>query len=273
MAQSFSECRLCNNRNAEITITCSACKSRYHQICLGFTEEQKVLSRTYNWLCRNCRRCFICYHKPTPTHSNDSIETAQLLQCYGCDRSIHFPGCLNAELSSNGRFKCYICLSKPLPQPHFPTHFFLELPDFHRFFNGQLTLDEANNLPFTPGPLDIKRYQSSVGGEVTRFPRNSLYRSRSRKNIEQIRIGNGLKIKTWYSAPYPEEYTKSKLLYLCPNCLKYMPSEFVMQRHLKKCPHHFPPGKEIYRDSLLSVFEVDGKKSKVPKIIVGTSFF
>jgi hypothetical protein len=82
-------------------------------------------------------------------------------------------------------------------------------------------------------------------------------------NIEEIRLGR-YRIKVWYSAPYPEEYTKGKVLYLCEFCLKYMSSVFVAERHAKKCPHRFPPGNEIYRDhENRSVFEVDGKRAKV----------
>ena len=58
---------------------------------------------------------------------------------------------------------------------------------------------------------------SQSGGQSTRIPR--------------IQIGNYV-IDTWYSAPYPEEYNTLSIMYLCEFCLKYMKSEFVLQRHM-----------------------------------------
>lgn len=48
--------------------------------------------------------------------------------------------------------------------------------------------------------------------------------------IQNIHFG-GYEIDTWYSAPYPEEYSKNKTLYICEFCLKYMNSEYVSWRH------------------------------------------
>ncbi len=73
----------------------------------------------------------------------------------------------------------------------------------------------------------------------------------------------GYEIETWYAAPYPEEYSRNKTLYICEFCLKYMNSDFVAWRHKLKCPAKHPPGDEIYRDGSVSVFEVDGRKNPV----------
>lgn len=73
-------------------------------------------------------------------------------------------------------------------------------------------------------------------------------------------------IDTWYTSPYPEEYSQSKILYICEHCLKYMNSPFSYQRHmLKNCnmSNRHPPGVEIYRDPAqkIAVWEVDGRKN------------
>lgn len=73
-------------------------------------------------------------------------------------------------------------------------------------------------------------------------------------------------IDTWYTAPYPEEYSQSKILYICEHCLKYMNSPISYERHqLKNCnlSDNHPPGVEIYRDleSKISIWEVDGRKN------------
>uniref|UniRef100_A0A665X989 histone acetyltransferase n=1 Tax=Echeneis naucrates TaxID=173247 RepID=A0A665X989_ECHNA len=70
-------------------------------------------------------------------------------------------------------------------------------------------------------------------------------------------------IQTWYSSPYPPEYSRLQKLYLCEFCLKYMRSQNILQRHTKKCGWFHPPANEIYRKDDLSVFEVDGNVSKL----------
>ncbi|XP_066534408.1 histone acetyltransferase KAT6B isoform X2 [Hoplias malabaricus] len=70
-------------------------------------------------------------------------------------------------------------------------------------------------------------------------------------------------IQTWYSSPYPPEYSRLQKLYLCEFCLKYMKSRNILQRHSKKCGWFHPPANEIYRKDSLSVFEVDGSLSKI----------
>ncbi|KAJ8264322.1 hypothetical protein GJAV_G00147800 [Gymnothorax javanicus] len=70
-------------------------------------------------------------------------------------------------------------------------------------------------------------------------------------------------IHTWYSSPYPPEYSRLQKLYLCEFCLKYMRSRNILHRHSKKCGWFHPPANEIYRKADLSVFEVDGNVSKI----------
>ncbi|KAJ8013508.1 hypothetical protein DPEC_G00030510 [Dallia pectoralis] len=70
-------------------------------------------------------------------------------------------------------------------------------------------------------------------------------------------------MQTWYSSPYPPEYSRLQKLYLCEFCLKYMRSKNILQRHAKKCGWFHPPANEIYRKNDLSVFEVDGNVSKL----------
>lgn len=70
-------------------------------------------------------------------------------------------------------------------------------------------------------------------------------------------------IQTWYSSPYPPEYSRLQKLYLCEFCLKYMRSRNILLRHTKKCGWFHPPANEIYRKDNLSVFEVDGNVSKL----------
>ncbi|CAO0802972.1 unnamed protein product [Mucor circinelloides] len=81
-------------------------------------------------------------------------------------------------------------------------------------------------------------------------------------HIRKIQIGLYV-IDVWYLAPYPEEYSRLSVLHICEFCLKYMKSQYVAKRHKIKCPMKHPPGDEIYRDGIVSIFEVDGRKNKI----------
>lgn len=82
------------------------------------------------------------------------------------------------------------------------------------------------------------------------------------KNINAIILGKYM-IETWYFSPYPEEYCGESKLRICEYCLKYMKKESTFRNHIEKCTRHCPPGKEIYRESDLSMFEIDGKEHKI----------
>ena len=36
---------------------------------------------------------------------------------------------------------------------------------------------------------------------------------------------------TWYTAPYPEEYSRLPKIYICEYCLKYMKTATIARRH------------------------------------------
>lgn len=82
------------------------------------------------------------------------------------------------------------------------------------------------------------------------------------KNINSIVLGK-YEIETWYYSPYPEEYCGEDRLFLCEYCLKYMKKQKTLASHAIECTRHSPPGREIYRESDLSMFEIDGKDHKI----------
>lgn len=105
----------------------------------------------------------------------------------------------------------------------------------------------------------IKTLLAQAEAETVKKPRKV---SGPASQIECINFG-GYEIDTWYAAPYPEEYSRNRVLFICEFCLKYMNSEYVAWRHKMKCSAKHPPGDEIYRDHSVSVFEVDGRKNPV----------
>ena len=58
-------------------------------------------------------------------------------------------------------------------------------------------------------------------GTVTTIAKPSKEKKEPDNSIRFIEIGN-YEIRTWYTAPYPEEYSLLSKLYLCEYCLKYM---------------------------------------------------
>ncbi|CAB1341330.1 unnamed protein product [Coregonus sp. 'balchen'] len=82
------------------------------------------------------------------------------------------------------------------------------------------------------------------------------------KYVDKIQIGN-FEIDAWYFSPFPEDYGKQPKLWICEYCLKYMKYEKTFRYHLSQCQWRQPPGKEIYRRSNISVYEVDGRDHKI----------
>jgi len=81
------------------------------------------------------------------------------------------------------------------------------------------------------------------------------------KNIEKIVMGE-YEVECWYFSPYPEEYAQAERLYICEFCLTYMRKPSTYRDHKANCACRHPPGKEIYRETGLSVFEIDGKEHR-----------
>jgi histone acetyltransferase MYST1 len=82
------------------------------------------------------------------------------------------------------------------------------------------------------------------------------------KNIQSIILGK-YEIDTWYFSPYPEDYCGEDRLYLCEYCLKYMKKQRTLINHAHKCHLNSPPGKMIYLEDNLSMFEIDGREHKL----------
>ncbi|CAM9117175.1 unnamed protein product, partial [Bubo scandiacus] len=82
------------------------------------------------------------------------------------------------------------------------------------------------------------------------------------KYVDKIHIGH-FEIDAWYFSPFPEDYGKQPKLWICEYCLKYMKFERTYRLHLGQCQWRQPPGREIYRKSNISVYEVDGKDHKI----------
>ncbi|KAL8850419.1 MAG: hypothetical protein Q9221_004651 [Calogaya cf. arnoldii] len=141
-------------------------------------------------------------------------------------------------------------------------------------YGGILSETEANTEKTLPLAADRVRFNDArqkaeeEWRQKTASEGETENKGRSQKvsgppsKIKCVNFG-GYEIETWYAAPYPEEYSRNRVLYICEFCLKYMNSDYVAWRHKLKCPAKHPPGDEIYRDKSISIFEVDGRKNPV----------
>lgn len=131
---------------------------------------------------------------------------------------------------------------------------------FQKLYHEGEQLRKSNQIDETPAVEEILVMHGST--ESTPAPAGNNY---LKSQIKKIQFRE-YEIDTWYTSPYPEEYSQSKILYICEHCLKYMSSPISYERHqLKNCnlSNNHPPGIEIYRDlnTNIAVWEVDGRKN------------
>ncbi|EFW99147.1 histone acetyltransferase [Grosmannia clavigera kw1407] len=96
-----------------------------------------------------------------------------------------------------------------------------------------------------------------TGGSMTQNP-TELSRIR---NIAKVQFGK-YDLYPWYFSPYPESFSLEDVVYICEFCLGYHGSLKAFTRHRLKCTLQHPPGNEIYRDSYVSFFEIDGRRQR-----------
>lgn len=151
-----------------------------------------------------------------------------------------------------------------LPQQPPPANAIPRMSDFHNLSTPgpsrplrSSTLNQIPTMASTPIGPSASPGPSTPGGPLAKIDPALL-------RIRTIRFGQ-YDIKTWYDAPFPEEYASipDGRLWICEFCLKYMKSRFGAGRHRMKCKARHPPGDEIYRDGAISIFEVDGRRNKI----------
>lgn len=109
-------------------------------------------------------------------------------------------------------------------------------------YGGILTEAEADTTRTYPGQVERDAFElarrraeeerhkaAQALQEATDTPGGSASAGPPSK-IKCIRFGRH-EIDTWHAAPYPEEYSRNKILFICEFCLKYMSSGYVARRH------------------------------------------
>jgi histone acetyltransferase MYST1 len=82
------------------------------------------------------------------------------------------------------------------------------------------------------------------------------------KNVSTIILGK-YEIDAWYFSPYPASFCEFGSLYICEYCLRYMKKKETLDRHKLDCTMKSPPGKLIYQEHDITMFEIDGKDEKL----------
>ncbi|KAL1139248.1 hypothetical protein AAG570_006234 [Ranatra chinensis] len=121
--------------------------------------------------------------------------------------------------------------------------------------------DRQPDLSRCCNKYDLRLFQEAqaVSSEMIEDELKLLANVRGTKYIEMGKF----EMEVWYQSPYPEDYARLPKLYICEFCLRYMKSQYTLERHAAKCVWRHPPGEEVYRKEKISVWEVDGKRYKL----------
>lgn len=131
----------------------------------------------------------------------------------------------------------------------------------------ELAEPEGKRSRTAPSSSSITTAAAANAVRIAEFfaPRKSKKEDARAPLIRELHFGEH-NLRPWYSAPFPAEYFEGAErghLWMCESCLKYMRARDTFRRHISKCLSRVPPGQEIYRKDRLSVFEVNGRFSKV----------
>uniref|UniRef100_UPI0037E71038 histone acetyltransferase KAT6B isoform X2 n=1 Tax=Semicossyphus pulcher TaxID=241346 RepID=UPI0037E71038 len=278
------------DKRPEELLSCADCGSSGHPSCLKFSPELTSNVKRLRWQCIECKTCSSCRIQ--------GKNADEMLFCDSCDRGFHME-CCDPPLSRmpKGTWICQVCrpkengkkllhkkadqikrrYAKPIGRPRNKLKQRMSVTSG----DGSMVALGGRGSPGHNGELRVKQearaeFAAMSRDHVTEEDTETFthvqdlaaQRTGSLMNTDSMRCPAVIEfgkyeIQTWYSSPYPPEYSRLQKLYLCEFCLKYMRSKNILQRHTKKCGWFHPPANEIYRKDDLSVFEVDGNVSKL----------
>ncbi|XP_067344883.1 histone acetyltransferase KAT6B isoform X2 [Channa argus] len=277
------------DKRPEELLSCADCGSSGHPSCLKFSPELTSNVKRLRWQCIECKTCSSCRIQ--------GKNADEMLFCDSCDRGFHME-CCNPPLSRmpKGTWICQVCrpkengkkllhkkadqikrrYAKPIGRPRnkLKQRMSVTSGDGSMIALGGRGSPGLGREPHVKEEAQIDFAAMSrdhvTEEDIETFTRvQELAAQRTGSlNTDSMRCPTVIEfgkyeIQTWYSSPYPPEYSRLPKLYLCEFCLKYMRSKNILQRHTKKCGWFHPPANEIYRKDNLSVFEVDGNVSKL----------
>nr|XP_057917475.1 histone acetyltransferase KAT6B isoform X2 [Doryrhamphus excisus] len=279
------------DKHPEDLLSCSDCGSSGHPSCLKFSPELASNVKRLRWQCIECKTCSTCRRQ--------GKNADEMLFCDSCDRGFHME-CCDPPLSRmpKGTWVCQVCrpkengkkllhrkadeikrrYAKPIGRPRNNLKQRMSLTGG----DGSMVALGGRGSPGHNVELRVKREATTTSlaamsrdhvtdediETFTQVQKAASQRTGYQMSVDSMRCPAVIEfgkyeVQTWYSSPYPPEYSRLQRLYLCEFCLKYMRSKNILQRHTKKCGWFHPPANEIYRKDDLSVFEVDGNVSKL----------
>ncbi|XP_031416490.1 histone acetyltransferase KAT6B [Clupea harengus] len=277
------------DKRPEDLLSCADCGSSGHPSCLKFSTDLTANVKALRWQCIECKTCSSCRIQ--------GKNADEMLFCDSCDRGFHME-CCDPPISRmpKGTWVCQVCrprggsklllhrkadqirrrYAKPVGRPRkkFKQRMSVTGGDGSEIaLAGRGSPGAESSAPQRSEEQPVAVAREHVSEEDVEIFRRvqelSAQRTGSMNSTDcsgrspaVIEFGK-YEIQTWYSSPYPPEYSRLHKLYLCEFCLKYMRSKNILQRHVKKCGWFHPPANEIYRKADLSVFEVDGNVSKI----------
>ncbi|XP_052469029.1 histone acetyltransferase KAT6B isoform X2 [Carassius gibelio] len=274
------------DKRPEELLSCADCGSSGHPSCLKFSADLTANVKALRWQCIECKTCSSCQIQ--------GKNADEMLFCDSCDRGFHME-CCDPPLSRmpKGMWICQVCrpkeqegkrllhktaaqIKRRYAKPGRPRKNLAHPTVSDSGGPGSVELSEKARHAFNAKRCPRREPQE---GRMTllndHVAEEDLKLFRHIKEITAKKTGGDqgqsppliefgqYEIQTWYSSPYPPEYSRLPKLYLCEFCLKYVKSQDILQRHSKKCGWFHPPANEIYRKDNLSVFEVDGNVSKI----------
>ncbi|KAI8977625.1 acyl-CoA N-acyltransferase [Mycotypha africana] len=82
-------------------------------------------------------------------------------------------------------------------------------------------------------------------------------------NVNKVVYGQ-FEMGAWFYSPYPADFgSLMDRLYICDFCLRYMKKDTQLASHKLHCKAKKPPGRVIYSNNDLKVYEVDGQEHKL----------
>uniref|UniRef100_A0A8C6VWK5 histone acetyltransferase n=1 Tax=Nothobranchius furzeri TaxID=105023 RepID=A0A8C6VWK5_NOTFU len=280
------------DKHPEELLSCADCGSSGHPSCLKFSEELTSNVKRLRWQCIECKTCSSCRIQ--------GKNADEMLFCDSCDRGFHME-CCDPPLSRmpKGTWICQVCrpkenrkkllhkkadqikrrYAKPIGRPR--NKLKLRIRSVTSGDGSMVALggrgSPGRGQKITVLKQEVQAEFVATSREhvteediemFTRVQELTAQKTGSLLNTDFMRCPSVIEfgkfeIQTWYSSPYPPEYSRLHKLYLCEFCLKYMRSRNILLRHTKKCGWFHPPANEIYRKDNLSVFEVDGNVSKL----------
>nr|XP_020460628.1 histone acetyltransferase KAT6B isoform X2 [Monopterus albus] len=277
------------DKRPEELLSCADCGSSGHPSCLKFSPELTSNVKRLRWQCIECKTCSSCRIQ--------GKNADEMLFCDSCDRGFHME-CCDPPLSRmpKGTWICQVCrpkengkkllqkkadeikrrYAKPIGRPRNKLKQNMSVTGG----DGSVVTLGGRGSPGHTWELCVKQETQTDIAAMSRdhvteedietftcvqelaAQRTGSLNTDSMRCPTVIEFGK-YEVQTWYSSPYPPEYSRLQKLYLCEFCLKYMRSKNILQRHTKKCGWFHPPANEIYRKGNLSIFEVDGNVSRL----------